>query len=97
MPQGREAAPEPGFQSLTDREANMLVLIAAGRTDRQIAASLQLSENTVSTYVTRLLVKFGAANRAELTAKAFVSGLLTGAGLGRPPAWSGIRSFVVHW
>lgn len=83
--------------SLTDRDIDVLPLTAAGLSDRQIGSSLGLSEKTVSTYATRLLLKFSAANRAELTAKAFVSGVLTGAGSGRPPMWSGVRSCAVYW
>ena len=46
----------------------MLARLAAGRTNRQIAAELVLSERTVETHVGHVLGKLGVANRAEAAA-----------------------------
>lgn len=56
---------------LTPREAEVLRLIAAGQSTRQIAAALVVSEGTVGRHVTNLYSKIGAQNRAEATAYAF--------------------------
>ncbi|MFF2276421.1 ATP-binding protein [Agromyces sp. NPDC058126] len=51
---------------LTDREREVLELIAVGRTYGEIARTLMISEKTVSTHVSHLLAKTGTANRVEL-------------------------------
>ncbi|MDQ2836060.1 MAG: response regulator transcription factor [Actinomycetota bacterium] len=53
---------------MTPRETEVLGLIADGRTNRQIARSLYISEKTVSVHVTNLLAKLGAAGRTEAVA-----------------------------
>jgi DNA-binding NarL/FixJ family response regulator len=55
---------------LTRREAEVLVLVAAGRTNRQIGAELFITEKTASLHVSRILAKLGVANRAEAGAVA---------------------------
>jgi DNA-binding NarL/FixJ family response regulator len=82
---------------LTDREAKILPMIAAGLGDKEIGSALTLSPMTVSTYVRDLLRKLGAANRAELVAHALTAGVLVAADRDRPPVWSGIRSFSRQW
>jgi DNA-binding CsgD family transcriptional regulator len=54
-----------GQQSLTTREQEILVLVARGATNIQIAEELVLSESTVKSHVKRILRKLPAANRAE--------------------------------
>ncbi|MCP2288832.1 LuxR C-terminal-related transcriptional regulator [Nocardia amikacinitolerans] len=54
--------------SLSDREAEVMDLLAAGRANRQIARSLSISEATVKTHITHILRKLGVANRAEAVA-----------------------------
>jgi DNA-binding CsgD family transcriptional regulator len=61
--------------SLTAREVAVLRLIAAGRTNREIAALLHLSPNTVLHHVTHILNKTGAENRAAAVAFALRHGL----------------------
>ena len=60
---------------LTQREVEVLRLIAAGRTDREIAEELIISVRTATTHVGNILNKTGAANRAEATAYAVRRGL----------------------
>lgn len=54
------------LQGLTEREREVLDLIAVGRTYGEIARTLVISEKTVSTHVSHLLAKTGTANRVEL-------------------------------
>lgn len=58
------------FQELTSQERQVLLLIAEGRTNREIAAELFLSEGTVRNYVSSILSKLGVSNRAEAAAYA---------------------------
>jgi DNA-binding CsgD family transcriptional regulator len=53
---------------ITPREAEVLALLAAGRTNREIARTLFISDKTASVHVSNLLRKLGAANRAEAAA-----------------------------
>jgi len=53
---------------LTRRELEVLRLIAAGRTNREIAARLFVGQKTVATHVGNILAKLGAANRVEAVA-----------------------------
>lgn len=58
------------FQELTSQERQVLLLIAEGRTNREIATELFLSEGTVRNYVSSILSKLGVSNRAEAAAYA---------------------------
>jgi len=58
------------FQDLTSQEKQVLLLIAEGRTNREIATELFLSEGTVRNYVSSILSKLGVSNRAEAAAYA---------------------------
>jgi DNA-binding CsgD family transcriptional regulator len=51
---------------LTARQLEVLELVAGGRSNREIAALLQVSENGVKAHIARLLMKFGVPNRAAL-------------------------------
>jgi DNA-binding CsgD family transcriptional regulator/tetratricopeptide (TPR) repeat protein len=62
---------------LTPREAEVLQLLARGRTNRQIGAELYMSEKTASVHVSRILAKLGAGGRTEAVALAAARGLLT--------------------
>lgn len=57
--------PDDALGVLSTRELEVLRLIAAGKTDRQIADTLYISRRTVEWHVRNLLGKLGAANRAE--------------------------------
>jgi DNA-binding CsgD family transcriptional regulator len=60
---------------LTPRERDVLNLVAHGRTNREIAHSLFISEHTVSVHVSRILTKLGVGNRAAAAATAHRDGL----------------------
>jgi ATP/maltotriose-dependent transcriptional regulator MalT len=62
--------------ALSDRELEVLRLVAAGKPNRQIADELYVSIHTVKKHVTHILDKLGAANRTEVTARARELGLL---------------------
>lgn len=59
---------KPVHEMLSDREYQVLRMIAVGKTTREISADLALSTKTVATYRTRLLEKMKMKNSAELTA-----------------------------
>jgi DNA-binding NarL/FixJ family response regulator len=63
----RSSRPKPGA-SLTEREREVLALLAAGLPNRAIGARLGISEHTVKTYVAAILDKLDAATRAEAVA-----------------------------
>jgi len=58
------------FSELTSQEMHVLALIAEGKTNREIAQALYLSEGTVRNYVSGILSKLQVANRAEAAAYA---------------------------
>lgn len=55
---------------LTDRQADVLVLLAAGLTNAEIAAQLVLSVRTVDHHVSAILTKLGVSTRREAAARA---------------------------
>jgi non-specific serine/threonine protein kinase len=73
---GAEVLPEPYPDGLTAREAEVLGLLAAGGTNKQIAAELVLSVSTVQRHVANLYAKIGAHGRAEATAYALRRGIV---------------------
>ena len=56
---------------LTDRELEVLRLVAAGRSNREIAAELVISPHTVSRHVQNIFLKLGLSSRAAATAYAY--------------------------
>lgn len=64
------------YEFLSDREFNVLKMLAAGRSVSEIAESLFLSVTTVSTYRSRIMVKMNLRNNAELTLYAMEHKLL---------------------
>lgn len=67
---------KPLHESLSDREYQVLCMIASGRAVGQIAEELSLSVKTISTYRARILEKMGMKTNAELTHYAISKGLL---------------------
>lgn len=63
-------AEDESFANLTDRELHVLALIAEGKTNKEIATDIYLSEKTVRNYVSSLLSKLHLSTRAEAAAYA---------------------------
>jgi ATP/maltotriose-dependent transcriptional regulator MalT len=61
---------------LTDREVEVLRLVASGKTNRAIATELVLSEKTVARHVSNIFTKLGLASRSAATAYAYEQGLV---------------------
>jgi LuxR family maltose regulon positive regulatory protein len=73
----RAAAAPPGMaEPLTDRELEVLRLLAAGKSNQRIAHDLVVALDTVKKHVTHVLGKLGAANRTEAVAQARELGLI---------------------
>lgn len=66
---------EPPEEQLTERERGVLVLLAEGETNRDIARRLEISENTVSFHVKNILAKLHLKNRTHAAAYAIRSGI----------------------
>jgi LuxR family maltose regulon positive regulatory protein len=77
-PRRRAAAAPPGLaEPLTDRELEVLRLLAAGKSNQRIAHDLVVALDTVKKHVTHILGKLGAANRTEAVARARDLGLVS--------------------
>jgi DNA-binding CsgD family transcriptional regulator len=72
---GSRAVPGSPLSVLTSRELEVLRSLAAGRTNREIAADLFISDKTVSVHVSNILGKLGAASRTEAAAIAHDNGI----------------------
>jgi DNA-binding NarL/FixJ family response regulator len=73
---GRHPRRPAGHGALSPRERQVLELVAAGATNREIAASLGLGGETVKTLLARTFAKLGVRRRAEAVAAAHARGLL---------------------
>ena len=62
---------------LTPRETEVLGLLAAGRTNRQVAAELHLSLSTVKRHVEHIIRKLGVSDRTQAAVKAMELGIVT--------------------
>jgi DNA-binding NarL/FixJ family response regulator len=72
----REPSPASAAPSLTPREQSVLELLARGRSNKEIAAALGVTERTVKFHVSALFTKLGATNRTEAVTRAVQSGLV---------------------
>ncbi|MEV0198422.1 response regulator transcription factor [Nonomuraea sp. NPDC050691] len=76
---GRVKRPEPGpeLNALTEREREVMALVAAGLSNDEIAARLVLSPATAKTHVSRIMTKLHARDRAQLVVTAYEAGMIT--------------------
>lgn len=70
-----------GTRRVTNREKQILVLIASGKTNKEISKDLSLSPSTVRNHISNIFAKLNITNRAQATALAIFSGLLNMEGL----------------
>jgi len=70
-------AVSPEIESLTEREREVLALVARGRSNQDIADELFISPHTAKTHVNRIMAKIGAHDRAQLVILAYEGGLVS--------------------
>ncbi len=73
---GENSGEQPLFTELTDRETDVLKLIANGLTNSQIAEKLVISENTVKGHVSNILSKLHLADRTQVAVYAWQQGIV---------------------
>jgi DNA-binding NarL/FixJ family response regulator len=71
----RVVTPHPNLDQLTDREREVVALVAQGMNNDEIARALVVSPATARTHVSRAMIKLGARDRAQLVVFAYQSGL----------------------
>jgi DNA-binding NarL/FixJ family response regulator len=72
-----EALPSAGLEVLTNREREVMALVARGLSNDEIAAHMVISPTTAKTHVSRAMTKLHARDRAQLVVYAYESGLVT--------------------
>src|SRR6266536_5677516 len=77
-----KSGPGPNLEALTEREREVMALVAGGLSNDEIVEQLVISPATAKTHVSRAMVKLGARDRAQLVVFAYESGLVR-------PGWLG--------
>jgi DNA-binding NarL/FixJ family response regulator len=72
----RDAKPVSGLERLTEREREVMALVAAGLSNAEIADRLYMSPNTARTHTGRAITKLGVRDRAQLVVLAYEAGLV---------------------
>jgi NarL family two-component system response regulator LiaR len=81
----RELRAPESPEVLTERETEVLKLLARGRTNKQIASALLIEEKTVKTYVSSILTKLGVSSRTQAALHGVRAGLVSVQELGKEP------------
>jgi NarL family two-component system response regulator LiaR len=81
----REVKAPESPEALTERETEVLRLLARGRANKQIAASLFVSEKTVKAHVSSILMKLGVQSRTQAALHAVRKGLVSTEELSEEP------------
>jgi len=79
----------PALDELTEREREVMALVATGLSNDEIATRLVISPATAKTHVSRAMLKLGARDRAQLVVFAYESGLVNPRAPARPASHSG--------
>ena len=72
-----DAVSAAGMETLTNREREVVAMVAHGLSNDEIAAAMVLSPTTAKTHVSRAMVKLGARDRAQLVVFAYQAGLVS--------------------
>ena len=78
QPSPSNGSPTEPFEPLTEREEEILVTVARGRTNAEMADELYISLSTVKTHLASLMRKLGARNRVEIAMWAYENGRMPG-------------------